>query len=125
MRIVIDSIPKSLNAYAGRRNSWEYRKDKAEWKRLVWAVCRATGQVPKKPFAKALVRIDYFFKDRRRHDPDNYAGKMLLDGLTAAGVLADDDFGHIFLVLHGHVDAKRPRTEVTVVDLGGLQDGVV
>lgn len=118
MKLVIDRIPPSLNAYAGRQNTWKYRADKAEWKMLVSMLC--ASEKPKKPYEMALVRIDYFFKDKRRHDPDNYAGKMLLDGLTAGGVIADDDFCHICLSLHGHVDAERPRTEITVQDLGGF-----
>ena len=42
----------------------------------------------------ATVCITCFFPDNRRHDPDNYAGKLLLDGLKKAGIIKDDDFKH-------------------------------
>ena len=44
--------------------------------------------------AMATVCITCFFPDNRRHDPDNYAGKLLLDGLKKAGIIKDDDFKH-------------------------------
>ena len=96
MRIILRGVPPSLNAFAGRENTWEYRKAKKEW-------------------TKAMVRIDYYFPDRRRHDADNYCGKLLLDGLTKADVIADDDFAHISLSVHGYVDRTNPRTEITVL----------
>lgn len=83
MKIVIPEIPPSLNRYAGRKNEWEYRKQKQYWKDLI---CYSTKR-PHKPIEKARVKITYYFKTKVRHDPDNYAGKMLLDGLTAAGII--------------------------------------
>lgn len=115
MKIVIKAIPQSLNKFAGRNNAWEYRAEKKEWAMLVSAACRASQNMPKKPFEHALVRIDYYFANAIRHDPDNYCGKVLMDGLTRAGVIQDDDFAHITLSLHGHVDRANPRTEICVV----------
>lgn len=113
MKIVIPEIPPSLNRYAGRKNVHEYRREKDLWRdRVAWL---AKVIRPEKPFEQATVRITYFFPDSRRRDPDNYAGKMILDGLTAAGVIADDDFFHIKLEIRGAVDRKNPRTEVEVV----------
>lgn len=114
MHITIDKIPPSLNKFAGRENGWEYRNAKKAWKELVHMMCLA--QRPQQPYAFALVRLEYFFPDRRRRDPDNYAGKMVLDGLTAAGVIVDDDFSHINLTLHGRVDRDRPRLEIYVTE---------
>ena len=31
MRIILRGVPPSLNAFAGRENTWEYRKAKKEW----------------------------------------------------------------------------------------------
>ena len=60
------------------------------------------------------MKIAYFFPDKRRHDADNYCGQLLLDALTKAGAIKDDDFSHIALVVYGHVDKVDPRTEITV-----------
>ncbi|MEG0486162.1 MAG: RusA family crossover junction endodeoxyribonuclease [Oscillospiraceae bacterium] len=111
MKITIKAVPPSLNKFSGRKNVWEYRKMKKEWTMLVKAT--AMSKV-KSPAEFALVRIDYFFKTRVRHDSDNYCGKFILDGLTAAGVIIDDDFEHIALLLHGHYNKENPRTEITV-----------
>lgn len=111
MRYIIHEIPPSLNRFAGRKNCWEYRKAKGYWTQLVKSACK---QKPKTPYRKARVTISYYFDSNRRRDPDNYAGKFLLDGLTAAGVIADDSFGNIELALRGEVDKRNPRTEIEV-----------
>lgn len=71
-------------------------------------------QRPKKPFERAIVNITYYFKDRRRRDPDNYSGKMLLDPLVREGILTDDSFAVVTLVLDGKVDKQKPRTEIEI-----------
>lgn len=109
MKYIIPIIPPSLNKYAGRENQWDYRAAKSEWKQICRAYCRPRGKPPR--FVE--VNITFFFPDRRRRDPDNYC-KLLLDGLVYAGVIADDDFGHIRLSLSAGVDKKNPRVEVTV-----------
>ena len=114
-RYTIPLIPRSLNEYAGRRNTWEYRNDKSEWLRIIWACCR---EKPTKPLEKSIVTIEYHFPDNRRRDPDNYCGKMILDGLVSCGIIKDDSFGHVELRLRGCVDKANPRTEVTVEQSG-------
>lgn len=162
MKIILQGTPPSLNRFAGRMNSWEYREEKERWTRAVHRQCAAErlkssagrrltvgecrdtprgksaaqamsdgcegtasgaakqagagGKAPADGTAKdfARVRIDYYFADSRRRDPDNYCGKLLLDGLTRAGAIADDDFSHIALEVRGHVDRENPRTEITV-----------
>ena len=114
IRITLKNTPPSLNKFAGRENNWEYRNTKAMWTDNVqWAVM-ASKQKPPEPFQQAHVEIMYYFPSARRHDPDNYAGKFLLDGLTKAGVIADDSFDHITLSVGGAVDRKEPRTVITV-----------
>ena len=113
IRIEMPGIPPSLNRFAGRENSREYRDEKARWTADV-AIMARQCHLPR-PFEKADVTLEYFFGDNRRRDPDNYAGKMLLDGLTRGGVIVDDSFDHITLHLgKGGVDHKRPRTIITV-----------
>ena len=115
IKIVINDIPPSNNKYMGNSNSFHIYKDKKkEWE---WLVKAAIKKRPKKPFRKSKVKIEYYFKDRRRRDPDNYSGKFLLDGLTKAGILEDDSFSNIELVLKGNYDKSNPRTEITVKEV--------
>ena len=120
-KIIINEIPPSLNKFAGRENTWEYRAEKARWKSIV---CMAS-KWNKQPMKKAVVTITYFFGDKRRRDPDNYAGKMILDGLTAAGVIEDDSFSNIRLVLAGQIDKDSPRTEICVQEVQDVQGNTV
>ena len=69
---------------------------------------------PSEPIKKCVVRITYFFRTRQRHDPDNYNGKFILDGLREAGIIEDDSFSNIELQLCGSYDKENPRTEITV-----------
>lgn len=92
----------------------EYRKAKKEWTEAVQWMCKTIPHGP--PPDKAMVRIDYYFPDRQPGTmPITTAGKLLLDGLTKADVIADDDFAHISLSVHGYVDRTNPRTEITVL----------
>lgn len=112
MKITIPEIPPSLNKYAGRANAWDYRAEKQRWLQLFLAYC------PKcKPMDRAIVTITYYFPTRHRHDPDNYNGKMLMDGLTDRGVIADDSFDHVELRLRGEYDRQNPRTEITIEEV--------
>jgi len=114
LHYTIPAIPPSLNKFAGRANTWEYRRQKQEWKDLVKLLCRP---VPDKPIERAVVELAYYFPTRARHDSDNYAGKMILDGLTAAGIIADDSFDCVELRLRGGYDKANPRTEITVTEV--------
>ena len=117
MKITLNGIPPSLNVTAGRNNVWEYRKNKTMWTQAVYMKCKASKERPAQPFEKARVTITYYFEDRRRHDADNYAGKYLLDGLTKAGVIVDDDLKHITTTIVGEYDKMHPRTEILVEEV--------
>lgn len=112
LKITIKGVPPSLNKFAGRQNAWDYRECKNAWTQKVWAY--ALKQRPPKPFEHAKVVITYYFPTAARHDADNYAGKFLLDGLTKAGVIVDDDLKHISTMIVGMVDRKNPRTVIEV-----------
>lgn len=121
MRITIKGVPPSLNQTAGRQNVWAYRTNKKVWTDTVYFACMNAKDRPKEPLPFALVRIDYYFNSARRHDADNYSGKYLLDGLTKAGVIVDDDLAHIATAIHGHIDRKNPRTEITVMEMPRIE----
>lgn len=107
-RYSIPAIPPSNNQYIGRTNFREYQRVKKDWAQLVKSYCRP---VPPLPLERARVTLLYHFRDRRRRDPDNYSGKMLLDGLVAAGILRDDSFRCVELVLRSVCDGTV-RTEI-------------
>lgn len=115
MKITVHTIPPSNNKFLGNSNSFNiYRQEKQTWH---WLIKAAITEKPKKPIEKAIVRITYFFPDKRRRDPDNYSGKMILDPLVCEGILVDDSFRHIQLELAAEVDRQDPRTEIQVTDL--------
>lgn len=113
MKYIIDDIPPSNNKFKGRQNHWEYRELKKYWEALVYYKCRPK---PEKPFENVFVKITYFFPTRIRHDPDNYNGVFILDGLVKAGILKDDSFDCITLVLDGKHDKSNPRTEIEITN---------
>lgn len=54
-----------------------------------------------------------YFPNHRRHDPDNYTPKFMMDGLVASGMLVDDDSEHVTkLTLQCFTDTEHPRTEL-------------
>lgn len=112
MRIVVNEIPPSNNKYMGKTyNYHQYQEEKQRWH---WLIKCAIKERPKKPIEKAVVSITYYFKNKTRRDPDNYSGKMLLDPLVKEGILVDDSFKNITLVLAAGHDKDNPRTEIEV-----------
>lgn len=88
---------------------------KARWTSLVQMLCRVSPERPKQPYSYSDVFLIYHFSSNVRHDADNYAGKFLLDGLTKAGVIVDDDMNHIRLhISQGRINRKNPWTEIIV-----------
>lgn len=113
MKIVIPYIPPTINKYIGRKNIWEYQKDKKECHRIV-RMC-TIGKNPN--YEKCKIKIIYYFKDRRRHDPSNY-DKMILDGLVEANIIKDDNYDVIqeFTTI-GKYDKEKPRTEIEIEEI--------
>ena len=108
---IIPEIPPSNNKFIGRNTRWQYQAEKKRWAEMIAWLCRPK---PPTPIPKAQVTLDYYFGNRIRHDPDNYAGKMVLDGLVKAGIIQDDSFDRINLSLNGRYDKLNPRTEITI-----------
>lgn len=113
MKITLNFIPPSINYYIGRNNRWEYQKDK---KRIHQAVKMSTiGINPK--YKSCKMKITYYFKDKKKHDPSNY-DKMLLDGLVEANIIEDDNYGVIkeFTTI-GEYDKDNPRVEIDIKEV--------
>ena len=111
IKYTIPGIPPSMNKYKGRSNMWEYHKDKKTWEKHISDYCKPK---PDKPIQKCVLTITYFFKTRVRHDPNNYDGQFITDGLVKAGIIQDDNFDCIELVLKGNYDKSNPRIEITI-----------
>ena len=110
-RYTIPEIPPSNNKYIGREARWAYQAEKKRWAQLAAVYCRPR---PEEPLRGVTVRLCYHFRDRRRRDPDNFSGKMLLDGLVRCGVLADDSFQCIRLILSARFGEPKAYTEIIV-----------
>jgi crossover junction endodeoxyribonuclease RusA len=120
--VIIPGIPPTLNEYRRQHPMQQYR-EKQDWQvRTMGAFWDAYGATVK-PTAmeKARVTATFHYPDRRRRDPDGAAASLkgVLDGLVAVGLLADDDFDHVELVVRrGEPDKARPRVEVLVEEVG-------
>mgnify|MGYP003290295978 CR=1 FL=1 len=116
MKITINKIPPTINKYIGRTNIWQYQKDKKEMHEIIKQVWE---QIKNHDISwtKCKIKITYYFKDKRRHDPSNY-DKMLLDGLVYAGVIVDDSYEVIreFTTI-GKYDKYNPRTEIEILEV--------
>lgn len=113
MKIVINFTPPTINKYIGRNNRWEYFKDK---KKVHESIKKQTlGINPK--FTSCKMKITYYFKDKRKHDPSNY-DKMVLDGLVEANIIEDDNYGVIkeFITI-GKYDKDNSRTEIEIEEI--------
>lgn len=108
----IPEIPPSNNRYIGREARWAYQAEKKRWAQLVAVYCRPR---PEKPL-RGVVQICYHFRDRRRRDPDNFSGKMILDGLVRCGILEDDSFQCIRLELSARFGETEVYTEITIME---------
>lgn len=113
MKITLPIIPPTINKYIGRTNIFEYQKDKKKCHEVV-RLC-TIGKNPM--YEKCKIRITYYFKDKRRHDPSNY-DKMLLDGLVEAKIIKDDNYDVIqeFTTI-GKYDKENPRTEIDIEEV--------
>lgn len=114
IKYTIAEIPPSNNKFIGRENRWEYQKIKKYWAELIFYTCIPR---PIKPIEHSIVKIRYYFKDQRRRDCDNYSGKMILDGLVNAGIISDDSFKNIKLVLEAEFGCRNPKTEIEVIEI--------
>ena len=94
----------------------QYQDEKQRWH---WLIKAKIKELPKKPFEKAEITIHYYFKDKRKRDPDNYSGKMILDPLVKEKIIIDDNFSVITLILKAGYDKENPRTEIEIKEVSG------
>lgn len=113
LTVVIHELPTSYN----QRKHWpDYieRAEKRRWEQIMWGIILEAGRPV---FKHPVVQVHFFFPDNRARDPqDNYMSwKALTDGLTRAGVIADDSWQHCkVLEPVPHIDRQDARTEIVV-----------
>lgn len=113
MKLIIKTIPPTINKYIGRTNHWEYQKDKKEISESIRL--QTIGINPR--YKQCKMKVTYYFKDKRRHDPGNY-DKMLLDGLVEAGIIKDDNYDVIKeYTTIGNYDKNNPRVEIEISEV--------
>jgi crossover junction endodeoxyribonuclease RusA len=109
--LCIPALPPSLNVWS--RKHWRIRHAQVKALTTNLLGLRLENGLPK--VERPRVQLVYYFRDNRKRDPDNYAGKFILDGLRHAGIIADDNAGVLRLPQpEFQVDKQRPRTEVFV-----------
>ncbi len=110
-RITIPGELPSLNKWS--RWHWTKRKEKLD---NLTGCLRLTALAFKMPlYERSQVLVVYYFRTRRRRDPDNYAPKFILDALRYAGIIAEDNAEVLELLpVEFEVDADSPRVEVWV-----------
>jgi Holliday junction resolvase RusA-like endonuclease len=105
------TIPPSINEWIYAKN-FMVGKMKQDWKDFIIWLMDYQGLTNIK-IKKCKEYLNLFFDTNRRHDSDNYVPKFINDGLTAAGVIVDDDFSCInTLIVNGYIDVLDPRTEI-------------
>jgi len=109
--IIVEATPPSNNKFIGRTNKFEYQRYKKTWAMLVRSGMK---DIPKEPFERSKVHIHYTFPTRTRRDPDNFSGKMILDPLVSYGIIADDSFKKIELVLSAEYKKGISETKITI-----------
>lgn len=118
--LCLDGIPPSNNEFLGQNKTrWKYNRYKKEWEDKIRLALILEG-IYETPFEHALVHLHYIFPDRRRRDPDNYSGKMLLDPLTRFGVLTDDSFNNIELKISAETKKGERMTVIEVIEVEEL-----
>ena len=112
IKLTIPEIPPSLNKYL--RMHYQTRKRVNDhWAEIIWHL-KLEQRYTESPLKKSKVTLIYYFPDKKRRDPDNYAGKMIMDGLTRARIIEDDSFDNVILEIKAKVDKRNPRVEVEI-----------
>jgi len=114
--ITIVLPPPDPRLHAHNSGSWKAKaKPTRELRELACLLARRELSAGAKPLKRASVEYRFYFPVNRRRDAANaiQATKPAIDGCVDAGLLPDDDWGHLAIgcVISG-IDADNPRTEL-------------
>jgi crossover junction endodeoxyribonuclease RusA len=121
LKLTINDIPSSNNATQGKggvKRAFEYSKEKKMWAGYFQALrMRMREQLKgmELPLTEATIIMVHNFKTRARRDPDNFSGKHLLDGLTAAGFLSDDSFKEIDIIPLATFGNEKASVDIYII----------
>lgn len=117
LTIVIHELPPSQNQWKSWNRQRTLNNETQRWNDIIILLARSAT---KKQFTNPVVKFRFYFPDNRPRDRKNYESwKPLLDGLTRAGVIADDNYREIQEEPPDiEVDRQNPRTEIVVREAG-------
>lgn len=115
-----------LNEYieAERSNRYKAAGMKKDMQRVMGLCIRS--QLGGLRIENPVVTHYAWYEPSRRRDKDNitFARKIIQDALTSCGVLENDGWKNILWFTDAYfVDAKRPRVEMTIVEVEGYDMG--
>lgn len=119
-------IPSSNNKYIGRhvKTNKDYISEKKKIFALIYYSTLKTK--PKKPFKKSILQLFYNFPDKKRRDPDNYSGKMIIDALVKSGIIEDDSFKNVLLLIGASFgEVAEPSTIITVQEIDNFPKKII
>ena len=114
LTIPLDPTGLSLNRWHGYH--WSKKREiKSEWSEAVqWIAQSKHNGLPLK---NPRVTLTCYFRTKHKRDKDNFSivAKVVLDGLTKAGIIEDDNSEAIDLrPLEFDYDKRKPRVEITI-----------
>lgn len=116
MRIFIDYDFLNWNEYIRAERGSLYRANEikqAEKQYIAYTVKeKYKGKYP------ITLTVRPYFKNKRR-DLDNFRLKGLIDGLVAAGVIANDNLNHINRIVIDPIFSQKVGVEVEITESGG------
>jgi crossover junction endodeoxyribonuclease RusA len=128
IKLTVSDIPPSNNESQGQggvKKALAYQGEKKKWSGYFQALrmrMRAQLQQLDLPLQEATIITVYNFKSKARRDPDNYSGKMIHDGLAAAGFIVDDSFKQLDIIPLATFGNERESVDVYIIQGKRLLD---
>lgn len=121
VKIILPLPPKVLQPNAVHATFRGRMMKASATKRYRRLACEAVQeeQIDSAPWDYVEVETEFFFKDKRRRDPDNALAslKAAFDGITDSGLVEDDDWQHMKrMPPEQNIDRENPRVEITITD---------
>ena len=111
IRFSINDTPPSLNKIKGQPFGYVSRIKK-EWSNILYVYSYNAGWRPaEKKGHYRNARIVLRFPDKKRRDLDNFL-KVLLDSLSLADLIFDDDVVHLNYTLQVKIGTGKRETEI-------------
>jgi len=111
IRFSINDTPPSLNKIKGQPFGY-VSKIKKEWADTLYIYAYQSGHRPaEKKGHYRNARIVLRFPDKKRRDLDNFE-KVLLDSLSLADLIFDDDVVHLNYTLQVKIGTGKRETEI-------------